>query len=294
MTACMSGGSNRGKGKLMRNVHRLLVLVFAIGALKAQAQGAAVTSDLASHSAGPWGIKLADRDPSVRAADDLYRSQNGAWLSRTTLGPTQPAAAYWRDLRVLSTLRLAALVDEAAAKNSPPTTVEGKAGAFYRSFMDETEVERKGIVPLKPQLDALRAVRSKAALTELMGRFEGPGNVRNPTVRVPVGRALFSLNIARGPQRPSHFMLFVGQAGLQLPGPEFYSDPKLADFKSSFQDYIVRMLTLIGWPDPKERAEQIVAFESRVAAVSWSHEQMGDVAKTYNAMTLAELARLAP
>jgi hypothetical protein len=34
-----------------------------------------VATDLASHSAGPWGIKLADRDPSVRAADDLYLSQ---------------------------------------------------------------------------------------------------------------------------------------------------------------------------------------------------------------------------
>jgi predicted metalloendopeptidase len=50
-------------------------------------------ADLASHSAGPWGIKLADRDPSVRAADDLYLSQNGAWLKRTTLGPTQPATS---------------------------------------------------------------------------------------------------------------------------------------------------------------------------------------------------------
>jgi putative endopeptidase len=272
-------------------MRRLLLFTIFITALNADAQG---TSDLASHSAVPWGIKLADRDPSVRAADDLYRSQNGAWLARTTLGPTQPAAAYWRDLRVLSTLRLAALVDEAAAKTSSLASVEGKAGAFYRSFMDEKGVETKGLDPLKPQLDAIRAVSSKAQLAELMGKLDGPGNVRNPTVRIPVGRAPFSLNIARDPQAPSHFMLFVGQAGLQLPGPEFYSDSKLADFKAAFQDYIVRMLTLVGWPRAKERAEQIVAFESRVAAVSWSHEQMGDVVKTYNPMTLAELSRLAP
>jgi putative endopeptidase len=270
-------------------VRNVLALAVLIAALNANAQS---TADLASHSAGPWGVKLTDRDPSVRAADDLYHSQNGAWLKQTTLGPAQPAAAYWRDLRVLSTKRLAALVDEAAAKPSP-TSVERKAGAFYRSFMDEGRVEAKGIAPLKAQLDAIRGVTSKTKLAELMGRMEGPGNVRNPTVRIPVGRALFSLTIAQDPKAPSHSMLFVGQAGLEMPGPEFYSDPKLLDFKTAFHDYIVRMLTLIGWPDAEKRAEEIVAFESRVAAVSWSHEQMGDVVKTYNPMTVAELSLLA-
>ena len=279
----------------MRNaIPGLVVLLIAIAVLNADGQQTSATSDLASYSAGPWGIKLADRDPSVRAADDLYRSQNGAWLARTRLGPTQPAAAYWRDLRILSTLRLAALVDEAAARRSSPTSAEGKAGAFYRSFMDERGVEARGIDPLKSQLDTIRAAKSKARLAELMGRMEGPGTLRNLTVRIPAGHALFSLNIAQDPRAPSHFTLFVGQAGLQLPGPEFYSDPKLADFKTSFQDYIVRMLTLIGWPHATERAEEIVAFESRVAAVSWSHEQTGDVVKTYNPMTIAELSRFAP
>jgi putative endopeptidase len=269
---------------------RAFALAIAIAALSASAQP---TADLASHSAGPWGVKLTDRDPSVRAADDLYLSQNGAWLRQTTLGPTQPAAAYWRDLRVLSTKRLAALVEEAAAKPSP-TSVERKAGAFYRSFLDEAGVEAKGIAPLKAQLDAIRAVTSKAQLAEVMGRVEGPGNVRNPTVRIPVGRALFSLTIAQDRKEPSHSMLFVGQAGLQLPGPEFYSDPKLADFKTAFHDYIVRILTLIGWPQPETRADDIVAFESSIAAVSWSHEQLGDVVKTDNPMRFAELSRLAP
>src|SRR5512147_1269549 len=109
-----------------------------------------------------WGIDLTDRDPSVRAADDLYLSQNGGWLARTTLGPTQPNAAYWRDLRVLSAQRLGALVEEAAAKKDDPVTVEAKAGAFYRSYLDEQGIEAKGISPLKPELDAIRAVRTKS------------------------------------------------------------------------------------------------------------------------------------
>jgi hypothetical protein len=43
----------------MRNA---LALAAVIAALSANAQS---TADLASHSAGPWGVKLTDRDPSV-------------------------------------------------------------------------------------------------------------------------------------------------------------------------------------------------------------------------------------
>ncbi len=231
-----------------------------------------------------WGVDLSDRDPSVRAADDLYRSQNGAWLARTELSAAHPNAAYWRDLRVLSTERLASLVAEA----------DGRVGAFYRSFMDERTIEAKGLDPLKPELDAIRAAPTKEQLAEVMGGVEGPGAVRSPTVRFRVVHALFSLTIAQDPNDPAHDALFIGQAGLQLPGPEYYSDPKLADLKVAYQQYIAQMLKTIGWPEPEARAADIVAFEMRVAAASWSREQMTDVVKTYNPMTVSDLARFAP
>jgi|GEM_PF-17056 len=248
---------------------------------------------LALALAHPHGLDRSDRDPAVRAADDLYLSQNGGWIERTTLGPSQPNAAYWRDLRVLSAQRLQALVAEAAAKKTTDP-VEEKAGAFYRSFIDEKRIEAKGIEPLQPELDAIRAVHSKSELAALMGRVAGPGTVRAATVRTPLGRALFSLDVAQDPNDPAHYALFIGQAGLQMPGAEYYNDPKLADLKAAYHDYVARMLTLIGWPDAQTRAAQIVAFEGRVAGASWTREQMGDVMQTYNPMTLEDLIRFAP
>jgi putative endopeptidase len=286
------------RGKPMRGMTLIVVAValatITIAPPALGASAADMPPDLASHSAGSWGVDLTDREPSIRGADDLYLSQNGSWVARTVVGGVQPNAAYWRDLRLLSTRRLAALVQEAAAKNSAPASVKGKAGAFYRSFMDEAGIEAKGLGPLGPELDAIRAVRSKAQLAELMGRVEGPRAVRSPTVRFRVVHALFSLNLAQDPKDPSRYAVFVGQAGLELPGPEYYSDPKLADLRSSYEEYVARMLTLIGWPGARARATDIVAFESRVAGASWSHEQLGDVVKTYNPMTLGELSRLAP
>src|SRR5258708_5847725 len=114
---------------------------YPVGGQIAKTPGGFAT-DLMSHSIGKWGLDLNDRDPSVRPGDNFYLSQNGAWFSRTELGPTAPFAAYWNDLRSLSPRRLVAILEDAAAnRNASPESIEGKAGALYRAFMDEKRIE---------------------------------------------------------------------------------------------------------------------------------------------------------
>jgi putative endopeptidase len=129
----------------------------------------------------------------------------------------------------------------------------------------------------------------------VIGRAGRPGTVRAPSVYgPPVGRGLFLLNIDQDQSDPSRYAVYVGQGGLILPGPEYYLESQFADVRTACTAYVTRLLTLIAWPNAEERARQIIAFETRVAAVSWSHEQMRDVVRTYNPMTVAELIRLAP
>src|SRR5256885_13933160 len=81
--------------------------------------------DLAPHSHGAWGVDLTGRDPAVKPGDNFYMSQNGAWFARTDI--TTGNASYWRDLRRLSPLRLATVLEEAAAKkNAAPASIERK------------------------------------------------------------------------------------------------------------------------------------------------------------------------
>ncbi len=253
--------------------------------------------DLESHSVGAWGIDLSDRDPAVKPGDDFFMSQNGAWYARTELKPLVPFAAYWADLRRLSPRRLIALLETAAANTSAsPESVEGKAGAFYRAFMDEKTVEAKGATPLQPELDAIRAAKTRAQMAAVMGSEAGPSTQqsRKRLGLLPPDRAAFLVNIDQDQQDPTRYAVYVGQGGLGMPGPEYYADPHLADIKLAYEAYAAKMLDLIGWPNPEARAKEIVALETRIAAVSWSHEQMHDVVNTYNRMTVADLSKFAP
>ena len=259
----------------------------------APASGAA--DDLTLHSVGAWGIDLADRDPAVNPGDDFFMSQNGAWFAKTALTPQTPFAAYWNDLRRLTPRRLAALLEDVSAdKAAPPHSARGQAGAFFKAFMDERAVDAKGVTPLEPELRSVRAASTRVKVAFVMGAAAGPSANVAGIAAIPPNRAVFTLKVGQDQHDPARYAVYVGQGGLGLPGPEYYAEPQFADIRTAYEAYAARMLSLIGWANPRQRAKQIVALETRIATVSWSHQQMRDVAKTYNRMSVAELSRFAP
>ena len=238
----------------------------------------------AATAAEGWGIDLTDRDASVKPGDDFYRSQNGAWMDRTEL-KSRAAASYWGDLRRLAPQQLAAILDED----------QGRAGAFYRSFLNEAAVEVRGLTPLEPELAAIRSAKTKSQLAAEMGSAAGPGMQQKLKMLGPTpDRGIFVVSIGQDQQSPGRYAVYLGQGGLGLPGPEYYLDPQLADIKAAYEAYAAKILSLIGWPDAERRAKEIVDLESRIAQVSWSDEQLLDSVKTYNRMSVAELSALAP
>jgi len=287
----------------MRKVSLLVILSFLLTSTvgyRAVGQTAktpgGLTNDLMSHSVGRWGLDFNDRDPSVRPGDNFYLSQNGAWFARTELGPNAPFAAYWNDLRSLSPRRLVAILEDAAAnKSASLESIEGKAGALYRAFMDEKRIEELGLSPLQPQLEVIRAAKTRSQFAALTGLIAGPGTVRAPSVLGRgLARGLFQVNIGQDLTDPNRNVVYLNRGGMLLPGQEYYMDPQLADIKTGYQTYVAKMLTLIGWPNPEANAREIVSLESRIAEVAWSHERTRPESGSANLVTVDELCKVAP
>jgi putative endopeptidase len=57
---------------------------------------------------------------------------------------------------------------------------------------------------------------------------------------------------------------------------------------------VTQILTLAGWPDAAAAAARVVAFEEKIAAVSWARAEERDPDKMYHPETLAELEKGAP
>ena len=94
---------------------------------------------------GSWGVDLAGADTTIRPGANFFRYVNGGWLDRTEIPADKSAYGLRTAMSDLTERRLRELLETAARNAShEPTTVEGKVGAFYRSFLDSARVERLG------------------------------------------------------------------------------------------------------------------------------------------------------
>ena len=94
---------------------------------------------------GAWGFDIEGADLKTKPGDDFFRYANGAWLDRVQIPADKPAYSLRLAMTDLTEQRLHDLMEETAKKaESKPATIEGKVGAFYKSFMDEASVEKNG------------------------------------------------------------------------------------------------------------------------------------------------------
>ncbi len=175
------------------------------------------------------------------------------------------------------------LEDAAAHAVAEPTTVEGKAGAFYKAFMDEGRIEALGAAPIAQELAAIRQAKGREDLGALMGR-----------ANADFYGGMFQLGIDADPKAPTRYAVFVDQAGLGLPDRDYYLEAAFAPQKAKYQAYVETLLKLADWPEPAARAAEITALETRIAEASWSKAQQRDADKTYNPMSVGRLKALAP
>ena len=232
----------------------------------------------------PFGLDLAAPDRSVRPGDDFFEATNGAYLKTLVIPPDQVTAGKRFDMTRRIEDRLHGLLDD-AAKSVPaePADVRGKVGAMYAAFMDDAAIEAAGSAPIAPELDAIRLARDPRDLAHLMG---ASGSSLFP--------APFAVGIDADLKAPDRYATYLGQSGLLLPDREYYLKPEFARHRASFQTCATTLLTEVHWPDAPAMAAAILAFETRLAEVSWTNVQQRDIAVQYNPMTPAELAAYAP
>lgn len=244
--------------------------------------GGANAEDAAKPLYGAWGIDLTAMDPQVKPGDDFNRYASGAWLARTQIPADKPMASLRYEMTDRTQARLHDLL-EAAAAAAPPVSLQDKVGLFYKSFMDERRLDALGAEPIEPELKTIREAHDRKDIAVLMGRnndeFYG---------------STFSLATDADLKDVSRYAVYVSQAGLGLPDRDYYLKPGFAAQKAAYQQYVAQLLTLVHWSDPQASAAAVVAFETRIAEMSWTKARQRDVEATYNPQSLQQLEALTP
>ena len=241
------------------------------------------------------GLDLRGMDANVAPGDDFFAYANGTWLRATEIPPDRSSWGTSGILAELTAKRTADLIMEAARSEAPAGSDARKIGDYYASFMDEEGIEAKGLLPLRPQLDAIAALSDLQALSRhLGGTLRADVDVLNSTNLYTIN--LFGLWIAQDLDAPDRYAAFLLQGGLGMPDRDYYVDasPRAAEIRKKYQEHIVAILQLAGIADAAGKAARIFALESRIAAVHSTRTESEDVAKGNNHWRRSELASRAP
>ncbi|HEY0140446.1 MAG TPA: M13-type metalloendopeptidase [Thermoanaerobaculia bacterium] len=263
--------------------HRTLLATLLLLALAVPAVAQEKPASTEARRFGTWGFDLEGMDRSVKPGDDFFRYVNGKWAASTQIPPDRTRFSSFELLRDLSEVRVRAILDRWALAKLQAGSDEAKVAALYRSYLDEATAEKLDAKPIEPHLAAVKEARTHADVARLTGRTMSS-----------FGRPLVNASVSDDAKNPERYALYLAQSGIGLPDREYYLKDNFKAQKERYTKYVADMLTLAGWAEPRQNAEAIVAFETRLAEAQWTRGESRNRDKTYNPMTLAELEKNAP
>ncbi|MBL7703130.1 MAG: M13 family metallopeptidase [Ferruginibacter sp.] len=238
-------------------------------------------------------------DMSVKPGDNFYLYANGAWIKKTPVPASKTRWGSFDALAEESSRALKGLLEEASqdlGKNAPDneTKYAGKldlmkrVGDYYASAMDSVAIEKLGYKPIKPYLDDITALSSKAQVLKHMN------TLRSQAITFP----LYRIGVGQDSKDVTKYIINIGQGGTTLPDRDYYlkTDARSQKIRTDYTAYIVKLFTLTGENTVKAmtNAVTVMQLETAMAQAQMSRVEMRDPNKLYNKFTLAELSAKTP
>ncbi|HTL99414.1 MAG TPA: M13 family metallopeptidase [Holophagaceae bacterium] len=266
-------------------MNRLKSLSLALG-LVATALVAGVPADTVAPV--KHGIDPANMDTSVKPCDDFYDYANGGWLKRTEMPADKSRFGAFNELidhnrGILHDI----LVDTSAKKDWKRGSIEQKVGDYYAAAMDEAAIEKLGAKPVQGDLALAASLKSgedlPAVLAKLHDRGFGGG---------------FRFGVGQDDKDSTKYISGFNQAGLGMPDRDYYlkDDERSKKVRVAYEEHVGRTFQLLGdkTDASKDEADVVMKVETALAKASWTRVENRDPIKTYNKLTLAQLAEKAP
>ncbi|WP_019959936.1 M13 family metallopeptidase [Woodsholea maritima] len=231
---------------------------------------------------GQWGFDIAGMNTEVHPGDDFFAYASGTWDETTQIPSDRSRYGMFTVLSLKVEDQVKAIIEDTDATGQPKGSNAQLVSDLYASWMNADAIEAAGTAPLQPYLEEISTAQSHDDIAALFATVQHA--------------SLYALPVWADPSDPSINALRVYQSGLSLPDRNYYLDEgeRFAEYRAKFRDYIITLFTLADIEDAETKADAIIDFETRIAEVHWSREDSRDITKTYNVVSIDDLAERAP
>src|SRR5579863_6137072 len=112
-------------------------------------------------------LDVTSMDRSIDPCVDFFAYSCGGWLKKNPIPPDQSSWDTYSKMQDENLARLRGILEAAAAADSKRSPVDQKIGDYYASCTDEKAIDAKGAEPLKPGLDRIAKISSKAEIADV-------------------------------------------------------------------------------------------------------------------------------
>ena len=235
------------------------------------------------------GLDVAAMDRRVDPCVDLFTYSCGGWKERNPVPPDQARWSVYGKLYDENQQYLWGILEEAARPDPARSPSRQKIGDYFAACMDEASVERSGIAPLRPEIDAIAALATKQDIARWLGAAH---------LAVGGGGMMFGFGADQDPKNSEQVIAWALAGGLGLPDRDSYlnKDAKSRKTRERYVEHVRRTLELLGEPKDRvaRRARAIVRIETALAKASLTRVEKRDPYKTYHKMKVDDLQSLTP
>ena len=222
-------------------------------------------------------------DPCV----DFYQYACGGWIKNNPVPSDQARWGRFDELQERNRDILHQILEASANPNMSRDAVTKQIGDYYAACMDTKTIDAKGLEPLKPALDRIRALKNKQELAAELAQLHRSGV-----------SALFEFSSGQDFKDSTAVIAQLDQGGLGLPDRDYYlkDDAKSKELREKYLAHVQRMFELAGEPPARAKAltGTVMRIETALAKGSLDRVSRRDPEKVYHKLSTRETEALSP
>ncbi|HEU4598252.1 MAG TPA: M13 family metallopeptidase N-terminal domain-containing protein, partial [Solirubrobacterales bacterium] len=202
------------------------------------------------------GIEKAWMDTGVKPGDDWYQYADGGWMKMTEIPADRSrVGAFWIASEKTDG-QLATLIDEIRNSNPDEGSDKARIRNFYNAYLNTQAIDAAGMKPVQADLARFEAIADKKQLSSVLGsQVRADVDPLNATDFQTEN--LFGVFVTQA-LKGGEVVPYILQGGIGMPEREYYlsSDPKMAELRTAYRQYIEDLLTAAGIADAKAKAQK--------------------------------------
>ena len=230
-------------------------------------------------------LDVTSMDRSIDPCVDFFAYSCGGWIKNNPIPPDQSSWDTYSKMQDQNLAQLRGILEDASAPEPNRNTVTQKIGDYYASCTDEKAIEANGMDPLKPGLDRIANLDSKAEIADVAAAMTDDN-------------VLFRFDSIQDYRDANQVVADADQGGLGLPDRDYYTkqDAKSQELRKAYLAHVQKMFELLG-DNPETaaaEAQTVMRIETGLANGAMTRVERRDPKSLDHKLTTGELEKIAP